>query len=68
MPTHEVKNYAGIYEDGTEVGVIYFAPMSFNPGFEYGIVLKKKHLGFFQSLESAKRHVLTGLPIAVKYF
>jgi hypothetical protein len=68
MPTTEVKNYTGIYEDGKEVGAIYFAPMSFNQGFEYGIVLKKKHLGFFQSLDTAKRHILTGFPVAVKYF
>ncbi len=63
-----IPTATGIYENYKEIGVIYFMSLSFNHGFNYQVMLRKENVGFFESLECAKRHVLTGLPVAVKYY
>ncbi len=63
-----IPTATGIYENDKEIGAIYFMPLSFNHGFGYQVILKKEDIGFFESLDCAKRHVLTGLPVAVEYY
>lgn len=50
----ELKGDAGVYEDGREIGRIYFMPLSFNQGFTYNLIINNVDFGFFDSIESAK--------------
>lgn len=64
----ELKTDKSIIENGKEIGRIYFAPLSFNNGFPYNVVINRDNKGFFASIQDAENFCLTGKPSPMKFW
>lgn len=57
-----------IFENGKEIGRIYFMPLSFNINYPYNVTMNHKDHGFFKDLNDAKSFITSDLPQPKKFY
>ncbi|UYL04919.1 hypothetical protein LGIDLPPJ_00032 [Klebsiella phage KP13-27] len=57
-----------IFENGKEIGRIYFMPLSFNINHPYNVTMNHKDCGFFKNINDAKNFVNTGFPAPKTFY
>ncbi|WP_345765034.1 hypothetical protein [Escherichia coli] len=57
-----------IFENGKEIGRIYFMTLSFNCDYPYNVTMNHKDYGFFRTLDDAKSFINTNFPAPKTFY